>query len=274
MQLIVEIRRSIMIAKNGYIKNRRSSRPVTPLQLSSRKRLSLSLFDILLLLCIWIALNTTDTTAFIVVASRKQSNWTGRISSSSSSSSNNNDYSKSKANLCAIVVARNGLQYEDVEIGTGRRVLPGDAILCYYVGTYQQKQQPVKPAYGRTTTTKSIIFDETSPGEPAEFVVGRGQVIKGWDLAIVGDRSLDIPPMKIGGDRKLWIPADLAYGKQSMGSIPANQDLEFQIMILNAQPTGGVSTETQIKGITGLMTFLVIMTIVANFIAQNYIHWF
>lgn len=162
-------------------------------------------------------------------------------------------------------VARNGLQYEDVEIGTGRRVLPGDAVLCYYVGTYQQQKGLSK---------KSVTFDETEPGEPAEFVVGKGQVIPGWDIGILGNPSLDIPPMKIGGDRKLVVPAGLAYGDREVGPIPANQDLEFQIMIVNAQPTGGVSAETQIKGIAGLVGVLSFFAVLGLFISQNYNSWF
>jgi FKBP-type peptidyl-prolyl cis-trans isomerase len=75
-------------------------------------------------------------------------------------------------------------------------------VLCYYVGTYQKGLD-------------KVTFDQTQPGEPAEFVVGKGQVIPGWDLDIVGDLSLEIPPMKIGGDRKMVVPAALAYGDQS-----------------------------------------------------------
>ncbi|KAG7337128.1 peptidyl-prolyl cis-trans isomerase [Nitzschia inconspicua] len=179
-------------------------------------------------------------------------------------------------------MARNGLQYEDIEIGTGRRILPGDAVLCYYVGTYQPKNgrsgstnnnglwSPKKSS----STAAVVTFDETEPGEPAEFVVGKGQVIPGWELGILGDLSLEIPPMKIGGDRKLVVPAALAYGDRSVGPIPPNQDLEFQIMILNAQPTGGVSTETQLKGIAGLIGFLSFFAVLGLFIAQHYNDWF
>jgi FKBP-type peptidyl-prolyl cis-trans isomerase len=233
---------------------------------------------LLKILSIWNALHTvTATTAFVSVVTTSSlklskegwENLTPRIAAVKSRSNNNKN--KSQTALGSIV-ARNGLQYEDVEIGTGRRVLPGDAILCYYVGTLQQQQQQ-KQADGRTIM-KTITFDETSPGEPIEVVVGKGQVIKGWDLAILGDRSLEIPPMKIGGDRKVLIPAALAYGNQQVGPIPANQDLEFQIMIINAQPTGGVSTETQIKGIAGLVSFLSIFALLGVVIAQNYNNWF
>ncbi|KAG7363854.1 peptidyl-prolyl cis-trans isomerase [Nitzschia inconspicua] len=205
-------------------------------------------------------------------------------SSFSSSFSSTSTSSSSSSSLGPM--ARNGLQYEDIEIGTGRRIFPGDAVLCYYVGTYQKQQQQQQQNVGggnglwnpmkqqSSSASEVVTFDETQPGEPAEFVVGKGQVIPGWELGILGDLSLDIPPMKIGGDRKLVVPAALAYGDRSVGPIPPNQDLEFQIMILNAQPTGGVSTETQLKGFAGLIGFLSVFAGFGLFIAQHYRDWF
>jgi FKBP-type peptidyl-prolyl cis-trans isomerase len=211
---------------------------------------------LLLLLIVW---NDTANAAFIVTPTVPK---------------NNNLLQKKHQNNIDILsssslgpVARNGLQYEDIEIGTGRRVLPGDAVLCYYVGTYQQQAKA-------GLSKKTVTFDETEPGEPAEFVIGKGQVIPGWDLGIGGDLSLEIPPMKIGGDRKLVVPAALAYGDRQVGPIPANQDLEFQIMIINAQPTGGVSTSTQIKGFAGLLSVLSLFAVLGLYIAQNYNNWF
>ena len=107
---------------------------------------------------------------------------------------------------------------------------------------------------------KKVTFDETVPGEPAQFVVGKGQVIKGFDIGICGDSSLDIPPMKIGGDRKLVIPSGLAYGERgAVDSIPPNTDLEFQVSILNAARQEGLSKEILFKGFAGLGAFLLFM---------------
>lgn len=156
--------------------------------------------------------------------------------------------------------ARNGLSWEDVEVGTGRRVNAGDAILCYYEGTFKTGSGPF---------AKTVTFDSTDPGEPIELVVGKGQVIPGWDLGILGDLSLEIPPMTIGGDRKLKIPPALAYGSDGVGPIPPNQELEFQIEIVNAQATGGVSAGTQMKGFAGLFAFLATMALVGFVILQN-----
>jgi hypothetical protein len=160
------------------------------------------------------------------------------------------------------VTARNGLSYEDVEVGTGRRVNKGDAILVYYEGTFRQP------------SGKKTVFDATEPGEPLEFVVGKGQLIPGMDLGIIGDMSLEIEPMKIGGDRKLKIPSALAYGNNQVGPIPPNQDLEFQISVINAQPATALSQSVKIKGIAAFLGTMGFFAVLGLFIAQNYQSWF
>jgi FKBP-type peptidyl-prolyl cis-trans isomerase len=148
-------------------------------------------------------------------------------------------------------VARNGLRYDDVEVGTGRRVNKGDTILCYYSGSYKKKGS------NPFTKDETVVFDETKPGEPIEFVVGQGQLIPGMDMGIPGSIDFDIPPMNIGGDRRLVVPSALAYGAAGVVAppdgdngnngnrmmIPPNQDLEFQIAVLSAESRQGVSME-------------------------------
>lgn len=174
--------------------------------------------------------------------------------------------------LNEMITARNGLAYEEVEIGTGRNIFPGDSILCYYVGTYQKEagsDNPFFAAFAQGGNT--VTFDETEVGEPAEVLIGKGKVIKGWDIGICGDQSLDIPPMKIGGDRKLIIPAELAYGERGAGNdIPPNTDLEFQVEILNAERfEQGVSDSTKLKGFAALVGFLGFMGILLLVLVQN-----
>lgn len=174
--------------------------------------------------------------------------------------------------LNEMIMARNGLMYEDVEIGTGRNIFPGDSILCYYVGTYEKEAGGDNPFFAAFAGgAKTVTFDETEVGEPAEVLIGRGQVIKGWDIGICGDQSLDIPPMKIGGDRKLIIPAELAYGERGAGdAIPPNTDLEFQVEILNAEKfEKGVSGSTKLKGFAVLGGFLGFMGILLLVVVQN-----
>ncbi|MNW10346.1 FK506-binding protein [compost metagenome] len=55
-------------------------------------------------------------------------------------------------------------------------------------------------------------------------MIGTGRVIKGWDQGIIG--------MQVGGKRKLLVPAHLAYGERTMGAIPANSNLVFEIELL------------------------------------------
>ena len=59
---------------------------------------------------------------------------------------------------------------------------------------------------------------------PMECVIGTGRVIKGWDQGLMG--------MQVGGKRKLQVPAHLGYGERSVGSIPPNSNLTFEIELL------------------------------------------
>lgn len=144
--------------------------------------------------------------------------------------------------------ARNGLGYEDVTIGTGRRVFSGDTVELYYTGSFTKGTGPF---------AQPVVFDKTQEGEPFQFVVGKGELIEGCDLGILGDLSLEIPAMNIGGERKLKIPASLAYGAERVGPIPANQDLEFRIEVLSAEEQEGLSLSYQLKGYGIALGFVV-----------------
>ncbi len=69
-------------------------------------------------------------------------------------------------------------------------------------------------------------FDSSwDKGRPFQCVIGTGRVIKGWDLGLMG--------MKVGGKRRLKVPAHLAYGERQVGAlIKPNSDLEFEIELL------------------------------------------
>lgn len=103
----------------------------------------------------------------------------------------------------------NSMVIDDIKIGTGEAVEAGDTVAVHYVGTLQNGQE----------------FDNSKKrGQPFEFNVGGGQVIEGWDKGVVG--------MKIGGQRILVIPPDMAYGPQGIGPIPGNATLVFSIELL------------------------------------------
>ena len=101
------------------------------------------------------------------------------------------------------------LQITDEREGTGVAAKKGDMLTMNYRGTLQNGK----------------VFDESYGGEPFEFKLGEGQVIEGWDKGIVG--------MKVGGKRKLVIPAKMAYGQRSPSpDIPANSVLVFEVELL------------------------------------------
>lgn len=102
------------------------------------------------------------------------------------------------------------LQVVDEKIGTGSAVKKGDTIEIKYVGTL----------------TNGTKFDASADHGNGIFEtqIGVGQVIPGWDEGIIG--------MKVGGKRKLVIPPSLGYGSQSVGSIPPNSTLIFQVELV------------------------------------------
>jgi peptidylprolyl isomerase len=103
-----------------------------------------------------------------------------------------------------------GLKYVDEVVGTGDAPTKGKKVKVHYTG--------------RLTDGKK--FDSSvDRGQPFEFVIGVGQVIKGWDEGVAG--------MKVGGKRQLIIPAGLGYGARGAGSaIPANAELIFDVELL------------------------------------------
>lgn len=105
-----------------------------------------------------------------------------------------------------------GLIVEDEVIGTGAEAVAGKTVSVHYTGTLENGTK----------------FDSSvDRGTPFEFALGAGQVIAGWDEGVAG--------MKIGGKRKLTIPANLAYGDRAIGSIPANSTLIFEVELLGVK---------------------------------------
>ena len=105
------------------------------------------------------------------------------------------------------------LQGQDLRVGTGSaEVVQGDTITVHYTGYFLDGTQ----------------FDTSRDnGQPFTFTVGAGQVIPGFDRGVVG--------MKVSGERRIFIPADLAYGAQGAGAIPPNTPLAFDIELLNIE---------------------------------------
>lgn len=99
---------------------------------------------------------------------------------------------------------------DDIKFGTGEEVKEGDVVAVHNVGTLQNGQE----------------FDNSRKrGEPFEFKVGGGMVIEGWDKGLLG--------MKVGGQRVLVIPPEMAYGDQGIGPIPGGSTLVFSIELMD-----------------------------------------
>jgi FKBP-type peptidyl-prolyl cis-trans isomerase FkpA len=99
----------------------------------------------------------------------------------------------------------------DTQVGTGDEVKNGDLVEVHYTGWMYNNKAP---------NLHGAKFDSSrDAGTPFTFLVGGRQVIRGWDMGVMG--------MKVGGKRTLLIPAYLAYSTQGSGSIPPNTHLVF-----------------------------------------------
>lgn len=108
------------------------------------------------------------------------------------------------------VTTINELQIEDIQVGTGKEAVKGALITTHYHGQLED----------------GTTFDSSHErGQPFQCVIGTGRVIKGWDQGLMG--------MKVGGKRKLHVPAHLAYGERQIGAhIKPNSNLIFEIELL------------------------------------------
>jgi peptidylprolyl isomerase len=110
----------------------------------------------------------------------------------------------------ALQSTKSGLQFIDMVEGTGVTPTSGNKVTVHYTGYLMSGKK----------------FDSSvDRNSPFTFVIGYGQVIKGWDEGVV--------TMKVGGKRKLIIPAELGYGRQGAGGvIPPNSELIFDVELI------------------------------------------
>ena len=113
----------------------------------------------------------------------------------------------------SVITTASGLKYEVLKAGTGAGAQAGQIVAVHYTGWL----------------TDGTKFDSSvDRGQPFDFKLGMGQVIKGWDEGVAG--------MKIGEKRKLTIPAELGYGARGAGNvIPPNATLVFDVELLGVQ---------------------------------------
>ena len=106
-----------------------------------------------------------------------------------------------------------GLQYWEIRVGNGEVAKEGSHVRVHYSGWL---------------TTGKKFDSSVDRGQPFDFTIGNGEVIKGWEEGVAG--------MKVGGKRQLRIPPELGYGAGgSPPDIPANATLIFDIQLLGVQ---------------------------------------
>jgi FKBP-type peptidyl-prolyl cis-trans isomerase len=128
------------------------------------------------------------------------SNWDNIFSKNKSTGETNSD----------MITTSSGLQYQDITMGTGDAAKTGDDVSVHYTGWLDDGTK----------------FDSSvDRGQPFEFTLGTGSVIRGWDEGVAG--------MKVGGVRKLTIPSELGYGDRGAGSlIEPGATLIFDVELL------------------------------------------
>jgi len=110
------------------------------------------------------------------------------------------------------VMTQQKVSIQDTLVGTGDIAGAGDRVTVHYTGRF----------------IDGTIFDSSlTRGEPFQFILGVGQVIKGWDDGVAG--------MRVGGKRILSVPPELGYGANDYGPIPGGSTLIFEIELLKVE---------------------------------------
>jgi len=124
----------------------------------------------------------------------------------------NNNHTGNKMNR---IKTDSGLEYEILQPGSGVPPSRSKQVTVHYTGWINNKGE------------KGTQFDSSiSRGRPFSFVIGVGQVIKGWDEGVMS--------MKVGEKRRLYIPSKLGYGVYGAGAlIPPGADLIFDVELIS-----------------------------------------
>lgn len=112
----------------------------------------------------------------------------------------------------AYITTPSGLKYFDIKEGTGLTPRLGQKVIVHYIGSLEN----------------GTIFENSyEQKKPIEITLGETDIIKGWQEGLL--------TMKAGGKRRLIVPPELGYGSRSIGKIPANATLIFEIELLKAE---------------------------------------
>jgi FK506-binding nuclear protein len=127
----------------------------------------------------------------------------------SSSTPKSEKSEKSSATTSVGVKEVQGVTVDDRKVGSGPAAKKGSRVEMRYIGKLDNGK----------------VFDSNKAGKPFGFKLGAGEVIKGWDIGVAG--------IQVGGERRLVIPANLAYGSKGVPGIPKNSKLTFDIKCLS-----------------------------------------
>ena len=119
------------------------------------------------------------------------------------------DTKKEEKKKPAVKTLPGGVIVEDKTVGTGPVCKKGQKVGVRYIGKLKSGK----------------VFDKNTSGRPFHFGLGKGEVIKGWDFGVAG--------MAVGGERRIVIPAPMAYGSSKLPGIPANSELTFDVKLLS-----------------------------------------
>jgi FKBP-type peptidyl-prolyl cis-trans isomerase len=104
------------------------------------------------------------------------------------------------------------VQTEELRVGDGREAARGDMVSVHYEGRLAD----------------GSVFDSSEGGDPFVLTIGAGEVIRGWEIGLVG--------MCVGGKRRLVIPPRLAYGNKGVsGAIPPKATLTFDVELVSVE---------------------------------------
>lgn len=109
-----------------------------------------------------------------------------------------------------VITDRSGLKYQDILVGSGKRVVKGHNVALQYVLRLENGK----------------VIDKADRKRPFKFRLGIGECVKGFDIGVSG--------MREGGERHLIVPPQLGYGDQSPPGIPRNATLYFDIIVVKA----------------------------------------
>ncbi len=143
---------------------------------------------------------------------------TGQVAKSRAAATN--DAASTTAPNAAPAAATEGSKMTDVKEGTGAEAVAGKTVVVHYTGWLYDES---------AADHKGKKFDSSRDrGDPFDFPLGGGRVIKGWDQGVAG--------MKVGGQRTLVIPPEMGYGARGAGGvIPPNATLVFDVELLDVK---------------------------------------